>query len=265
MSDNIRNIGITELKLSDESKNIVSKLRSSMAYLRDNYPQELSEALGEVVRGVDVEAQTTNSLVGYLAKYLEQAEQRSVDIIDASEDFISKLSHDIEKELSMHLDAIDSRIMSFSGSVTPKGEFEESSDAFVSADGQSRSCFLDCDDPNTCLTAGEWSDCYTECYCYTTSDDDGDWDDGSGSWWGNFFNTAVNTVGNVAEDIGWDNIYNSLFGTDDDGDDTTTNVYIDEGGNEEEKGFNWLYLGIGVLVTVTVVGTVIYFVKRKKE
>ena len=264
MSDNIRDIRVTELKLSDESKNIVSKLRSSMAYLRDNYPQELSEALGEVVRGVDVEAQTTNSLVGYLAKYLEQAEQRSVDIIDASEDFISKLSYDIEKELSMHLDAIDSRIMSFNGSVTPRGEFKESNDAFVSADGQSRTCYQDCDDPNTCETNGEWSDCFIECYCYNPSDDGYD-DDGSGNWWGNAFNTAVETVGNIAEDIGWDNIYNSLFVTGDDGDDTTTNVYIDEGGDEEEKGFNWLYLGVGVLVTVTVVGTVIYLVKRKKE
>ena len=255
---------ITELPLNQDEKHIVSKLRSSFAYLRDNYPEELSHALGDVVVGVDVVAQTTNSLVGYFTKYLQKMSVEGEDAITASENFLSDLSINIENELSRHLDEIDNRSLPFEGQVIPRGEFLEPNNAFVSADGTSRTCYLDCDDPNTCANAGEWSDCYTECGCYNPSQETGEWDDGSG-WFSDFFSTATTALGNIASEIGWDNIWGGLMGTNDDGSgDTTVYVIDDEDDDDDEEGFNWLALGIGVLVTAAVVGGVVYFVRKSK-
>ena len=259
---------ITELPLNQDEKHIVSKLRSSFAYLRDNYPEELSHALGDVVVGVDVVAQTTNSLVGYFTKYLQKMSVEGEDAITASENFLSDLSINIENELSRHLDEIDNRSLPFEGQVIPRGEFLEPNNAFVSADGTSRSCFLDCTDPNVCDNPAVtvYSDCYTECECAYGGTSEA-WDnEDDGNWFGNFFSTATTALGNIASEIGWDNIWGGLMGTNDDGSGDTTVYVIDDedDDDDDEEGFNWLALGIGVLVTAAVVGGVVYFVRKSK-
>jgi len=81
----------------------------------------------------------------------------------------------------------------------------------------------------------------------------------------NFLGNAVDFIGDIGESIGWDNIWNSVWGADDDdetsgGGDNSPNPPTDE---EEEEGTNWGTIGL-IALGVVAVGVGIYFVVRKK-
>ena len=89
------------------------------------------------------------------------------------------------------------------------------------------------------------------------------WSGGGGLM--NFLGNAVDFIGDIGESIGWDNIWNSVWGADDDdetsgGGDNSPNPPTDE---EEEEGTNWGTIGL-IALGVVAVGVGIYFVVRKK-
>jgi hypothetical protein len=242
----------------------IANLRESLAYLRDNYPDELSRALGEEATNIDISNQSKNNVLAIFIKSLQAAEIKEGDYLRASDKFLEELSVGTQEELEAHLMSLGKNSVPFDGGGQSIGGFEKSTDAFLNVNGN-------CDCDSACEGYNPSADCFIDCECdgaiipegYYDDDDDGSWDFG---WFSNFFSTATTTLGNIAEEIGWDNIWSGLVGVDDDGGTGDTNIYVvgDDDDDDKEDGFNWLALGIGVLVTAAVVGGIIYFVRKSK-
>ena len=249
-------------------------LNKAMQELRDNYPDDLAYALGDEAANIDVANESISNLSGYFVKGVFESatlEDGSIDfeIAEANKDnFEDGLSDDaIEAAGSKMKNLAQSVVnqataMDFSG--TPSGRFSPSQDNFMNSNGSARSCNLDdCD----VYVWNPDSPCYD--VCQTNQDD---WtatygcppdnpDCGGGSGLLNFLGGFVDVVGSAAEDIGAENIWGWLTGSDDS---DTTNYYINpETGKKEEESFNWGLLAIGVLVTVVVVGGIVYLVRKK--
>tara|TARA_R110002012_G_scaffold185670_1_gene352235 strand:+ start:1489 stop:2271 length:783 start_codon:yes stop_codon:yes gene_type:complete len=255
-------LGNVELDNSEIAQFAIA--RRFIAELRDNDPEALEEALD--VEGVDVRTESTNNLLGYYVQNLAAAVAEGDDAQNENDAMMSVIPQSTKNSLAQSVLSY-AQAMDFSGPVA-QGRF-------LNAEGENRSgCdFDDCDGVNY------MSDCFDWCLV-----NEGGWTGAScndqnatnyganalceyQSGFGQFFSTFTSTVGNIAEDIGWDNIFGSLFGTNDSGQQTDEdgNVTIVVQGGDDEKDFNWGKLAFGVLGTVLVVGGIIYFVRKNKE
>ena len=243
--------------------------RKLMAYLRDNDPESLNDALN--VEGIDVANESTNNLMGYFIQNLAGDDDTGVNAEGELVEFLSYIPENTKNDAAVSVLAPSSATaMDFSGGLQAQGRF-------LNAEGSNRSgCSLDdCNGGNI----DYMSDCFDWCLVneggytgYTCADPEATNNGESGlceyqSGFGQFWGTFTNTLGNIAEDIGWDNIWSSFMGTDDDGQQTQAgNTTIIVGGEDrKEEGFNWGKLALGVLVTVAVVGGIVYLVRRKKD
>ena len=240
--------------------------RQLMAYLRDNDPDSLNDALN--VEGIDVANESTNNLMGYFIQNLAGDDNTGDNAEAELDDFLSYIPNNIKDAAAVSVLAPSSATaMDFSGGLQAQGRF-------LNAEGTNRSgCGLD-----DCEGVSYMDDCFDWCLIneggytgYTCADPEATNTGENGlceyqSGFGNFFGTLTNTLGNIADDIGWDNIWGSFMGTDDNGQTQGGGTTIIVGGEDKkEEGFNWGKLALGVLVTAVVVGGIVYFVTRKKD
>ena len=258
--------------LTDEELAYFMVIKSALTDFRDNYPDDLAYALGDTVTNIDVAGESSNNITGYFLQNIfssattddgtidfELAQQNTDNFIDAipTEALVSahtKLQNLAVSAVTQYQDP------SFSG--TPSGRFSPSKDIFSNAQGQSRGLCFDYD------CGSEWASPLDD--CYENCDDNGYWEiyddeDSDGpSALANTINAGLDILGNAVQEIGADNIFGWLVGNDGDSGDTT-NYYINEDGErvEGEKPFNWGLLAIGALVTIVVIGGIIYLVRKK--
>jgi hypothetical protein len=265
-----------EQQFTSEEQAYIFMLNKVMEELRDNYPEELSYALGDEVINVDVSNESVSNLSGYFIKGVFESavlDDGSIDFDVAEENaynFSDALSDEAKTSAGNKMKSLaesvvnQATVMDFSG--TPSGRFSRSQDNFMNSNGDARNC-----NPDDCdvLIWNPSSSCYTFCQnnqdqwsaTYGCPPDEPNCADGPSAFM-NFVNGALDVLGSAAQEIGAENIWNWATGQDDDSD--TTNYYINpETGEREKKPFNWGLLAIGVLVTVVVVGGVIYLVRKK--
>jgi len=276
------NLFTQQANLTEEQRAYFFMLNKVMEDLRDNYPDELAYALGDQVTNIDTATESASNLSGYYMKGLLESAMLDDGTIDYtvaeenSDSFLNNLSDVAITSAETKMSSIASTAQEFINSPQDfsggggSGRFSPSIDSFSNVGGEVRSCNVD-DCPihiynpsASCYefcqgASNEWSATYgcppDEPYC---NEEEG------GGGLANFFNSLLNVAGNIAEEVGAENIWDTFFGSGDEGD--TTNYYINEDGEEvtEEKPFNWLALGVGVIVTVAVVGGIIYFVRKSK-
>jgi hypothetical protein len=267
-----------EQNFNSEESAYLFMLNKVMEDLRDNYPEELSYALGDEAVNVDVSNESISNLSGYFIKGVFEsatladgtidfdiAEENAYNFSDALSDEAKTSAGNKMKGLAESV-VNQATVMDFSG--TPSGRFSRSQDNFMNSNGSARNC-----NPDDC-DVHIWnpsSSCYTFCQnnqdqwsaTYGCPPDEPNCAESSGtSAFVNFLNGAIDVLGSAAQEIGAENIWNQVWGIEDTGD--TSNYYINpETGEREEKPFNWGLLAIGVLVTVVVVGGIIYLVRKK--
>lgn len=259
--------------LTGEQREALSLLRDMSAGLRDNNPEELEDFLGGYISiNESVSELSTNRITAYMLQTFEAAseEDETLETLDLT--FKEKFPVASSQTLVEYLDL--SPPMEFSG-YNADGEdgcdmncatYWQWVEEFGYYDG---ACETDCagmavvgDGNCDCVAACDgynlYSDCYIECGCdsgYTPPDGEGWTLPDLGSTLGNILAGIGSAIQSVGEEIGWGNIFNSFFNTNDDGDsqDAPTN---NGGGDDDDddEGTNWgkiaLYsvLGIGVVV-----------------
>ena len=266
-------VDLRDIELSNAETAQFVIARKLIASLKENNPDALSEALD--VQGIDVRDVSTNKLLGYYIKNLGKAVEEGFDYRDENDAMMEALPESVRESLAPSTLSYPED-SPFSGAYADKN--------FFNAQGENRSSCnqSDCSAITAAQNSGDYSGAYMmDCFDWCLINEGG-W---SGALCGDttalntgaatlceyestvsqFFGIFTTTLGNIASDIGWDNIWGSIMGTNDGGV-GDTNIYVDgEGDEDDEKdGFNWLALGVGVLVTVSVVGGIIYFVRKSK-
>ena len=256
-------LGSVELTNAEIAQFVIA--RKFIAQLRDDDPEALSEALN--IEGIDVSTQSTNNLLGYYVRNLSDAIDEGSSAEDENNDWVDAIPQTTKNNLAQSVLSY-AQASDFSGT-QPSG-------SFLNAQGDNRSgcsisdCSSDLDYMSDCfdwclVNEGGWTGAECSDPAATNTGESALCNYQSG--FGNFFSTFTNTLGNIGEDIGWDNIFGSLFGTNDSGQQTDENgnVTIVVGDTGKDKSFNWGKIAIGVLVTGVVIGSIVYFVKRNKD
>ena len=230
------NLFTQQANLTEEQRAYFFMLNKVMEDLRDNYPDELAYALGDQVTNIDTATESVTNLSGYYMKgLLESAmlEDGTIDYTIAEENsnfFLDNLSDvavaSAETKMSSVAASAEEYInipQDFSGG-GGSGRFSPSIDSFSNVDGDVRTCNIDdCaihiyNPSSNCYAfcqgaSNEWSSTYgcppDEPYCNEIEE--------GGGGLVNFFNSLLNTAGAIAEEVGAENIWDTLFGSADEG------------------------------------------------
>jgi len=258
--------------LTGEQREALSLLRDMSAGLRDNNPEELEDFLGGYISiNESVSELSTNRITAYMLQTFEAAseEDETLETLDLTfkEKFPVASSQTLVEylELSPPMDFsgynADGDARYLEGCTDPEAwnydpsatEDDGSCQYFDFGDDGNCDCVTACDGYNV------YSDCYIECGCdsgYEPPEGEGWTLPDLGSTLGNILAGIGSAIQSVGEEIGWGNIFNSFFNTNDDGDseDAPTNNGGGDDDDDDDEGTNWgkiaLYsvLGIGVIV-----------------
>ena len=252
----VRNLNYTYVSpdmLTDSERWTIFGFRKGVAFMQDNFPDELEQFLGEYATNVDVSNISINQAAALLVQKMQDDYEQDGHLETTKQNLITAIPE--EAISNAYHASYGTMAADFSGS------------GWSSAAGESN--------PNNC-DLGECSihiynpfaTCYEWCQNQEGNYDPNDFsgevtqDNEQGFSFGNFFGGLLDGVGDIAEEIGWDNIWGTLTNTNDNGQsDDAPDVNITIEGDEPT---NWGRIALMAGITIAV-GVGLYFLLRKKN
>jgi len=217
--------------LTQEEVYSLAALRKLGSALRSDNSDSLNEFIGTYIPDFnsDTADLSKNKITAYLLQVFEnaQAEDESLQTLDL--DFDEKFSAVMNQSLADISETANTQTQSFDG--------------FNFGD--------DCGCDDYCDYAlNPSAECWTDCMCGNEWEAESTWTLG-GSTIGQIFTTIGDTIINIGNKIGWDNIIGTFINTDDDGSSNDAPAPTPQN-QEEEKSTDWgkiaLYGGLVVVI-----------------
>ena len=239
---------ISPQSLTDSQRWTLFNLRKGVGFMKDNFPDELDAFLGNLARN----RSTAN-----------------MSINKATSLFIQRMQEDFEADGNLELTKYDlesavpnteiaNAYNAQYGTMSPNFSGEYS---YASGEENPAGCQLD---ECAVISFNMYATCYEWCQAQQGNYDPNNFNPNAneqGFSFSNFFGTIIDTAGDIAQEIGWDNLWNTFTNTDDNGqspDAPDVNINI----QQEETNWGRVALMAGITIAV---GVGIYFlIKRKK-
>jgi hypothetical protein len=250
---------VTPLDLSKEEVSSISQINTLLAFLQENHPSTLDSLFKSTASEYDLSTLAPHKLTSL---FIEE-QYNALQLGKTNEQFVgsikSSIPQGVKVEFAKHTSDLADRALEVG--LTRSDCNSCDCDFWATSWNQLDPCAIACNS-DACESGGG-----QDLYCMDSSAENyadfGECDYGGGLM--NFLGNAVDVIGDVGNAIGWDNIWNSVWGADDD--DNTSggggDPYAPPSDNEEEEGVNWGTIGL-IALGVVAVGVGIYFVVRKK-
>ena len=240
---------ISPQSLTESQRWTLFNLRKGVGFMQDNFPDELSQFLGDFARNRNVADLSTNKATALFLQRMQEDYLLDGDLQTTKADLI-----DAVPEVSV-ANAYNEQY----GTMSPNfaGEY-----SYASGEQNPAGCQLD---ECAVISFNMYATCYEWCQAQEGNFDPNNFNPNSneqGFSFSNFFGTIIDTAGDIAQEIGWDNIWNSFTNTDDNGQSSDApDVNI----NIQQEETNWGRIALMAGITIAV-GVGIYFlIKRNKK
>ena len=252
--------------------------------LKEEAPEDLNEFIGAYLPSFNVSVAdlSTNKVVSYMIQAMYVANNENPNLVELKETFNDRLAPVVNSKVNAIAYVVPNQAMgtAFSGFLGQNGkrsgeqeqdtndgggkgsgEQQQSSGGGKSS-GQSNVDVGNCDCDTACQGFNVYGYCYNECLCTGAMIPEGGWDSetwegSSGGQWtfegstiGQIFAGLGEGIQSAGNAIGWDNIWNSFFNTDDDGyseDYPDIEITIEDESPNYGKIALYTFLGVGVI------------------
>jgi len=259
-------------------------LKEIAATLKEEAPDELNEFIGAYLPSfnVSVEDLSTNKVVSYLIQAMYVANNENPDLVAFKQTFYDRLAPVVNSKVNAIAYVVPNQSMgsAFSGFLGQNGKRSGEEEQVTNdgggkgsgeqqqntgggkSSGQSNVDVGNCNCDTACQGFNIYGYCYNECGCAGAMIPSGGWDsdtwEGSdgGAWTledstiGQIFSGLGEGIQSAGNAIGWDNIWNSFFNTDDDGysdDYPDIDITIEQEPTNYGKIALYTFLGVGVI------------------
>lgn len=239
---------ISPQSLTDSQRWALFNLRKGVGFMQDNFPEELSQFLGTAANNRNIADLSTNKATALFLQRMQEDYEIDGNLEVTKEDLTFSIPN---TEIA---NAYNAQY----GTMSPNFSGEYS---YASGEENPAGCQID---ECAVISFNPYATCYEWCQAQEGNYDPNNFNPNAneqGFSFSNFFGGIIDSAGEIAQEIGWDNIWNTFTNTDDNGqspDAPDVNITIE---NEET---NWGRIALMAGITIAV-GVGIYFlIKRKK-